>query len=63
MRETSDELVLRDVLQNKEVRRRRDALEARKRNGSVMTSGLTATLTHEEFRDLVCFLSELGKPK
>ncbi len=63
VRETSDELVLRDVLQNKEVRLRRDTIKERKQNGSVMPNGLADTLTREEFRDLVRFLSELGKPK
>jgi putative heme-binding domain-containing protein len=63
VRETGDELVLRDVLQNQEVRLRRDVIKERKQNGSVMPAGLADTLTREEFRDLVRFLSELGKPK
>ena len=63
VRETADELVLRDVLQNQEVRLRQDTLQERKQNGSVMPSGLADGLTREEFRDLVRFLSELGQPK
>lgn len=63
LRETGDELVLRDVLQNKEVRLRREAITERKQNGSVMPSGLADRLTRAEFRDLVRFLSELGKPE
>lgn len=63
VRETSDELVLRDVLQNKEVRMRRDTIKERKQNGSVMPAGLVDSLTRTEFRDLVRFLSDLGKPK
>ncbi|MHB8519556.1 MAG: PVC-type heme-binding CxxCH protein [Limisphaerales bacterium] len=62
VRETRDELVLRDVLQNKEIRLRRDTITERKENGSVMPAGLADTLTRAEFRDLVRFLSGLGKP-
>ena len=63
VRETGDELVLRDALQNQEVHLRRDAIKQKKQNGSVMPGGLADTLTRAEFRDLVRFLSELGKPK
>ncbi|PYL00745.1 MAG: hypothetical protein DME19_04025, partial [Verrucomicrobia bacterium] len=63
VRETGEELVLRDVLQNKEVRLRRDAIKEKRQNGSVMPGGLADTLTRTEFRDLVRFLSELGKPR
>src|SRR5439155_14707374 len=63
VRETDDELVLRDALQNQEVHLRRDAIKEKKQNGSVMPGGLADTLTRAEFRDLVRFLSELGKPK
>ena len=63
VRETRGELVLRDVLQNKEVRLRRETIKERKQHGSVMPSGLADTLTRAEFRDLVRFLSELGKPR
>ena len=61
--ETRDELVLRDVLQSKEVRLRLDAVKEKKQNGSVMPMGLADTLTRTEFRDLIRFLSELGRPK
>ncbi|MBM3834385.1 MAG: c-type cytochrome [Verrucomicrobia bacterium] len=63
LRETGDEIVVRDVLQSKEIRVRRDAIKEKKLNGSVMPAGLADTLTRAEFRDLVRFLSELGKPK
>ena len=63
VRETRGELVLRDVLQNKEVRLRRETIKQTKQNGSVMPGGLADTLTRAEFRDLVRFLSELGKPR
>jgi putative heme-binding domain-containing protein len=61
VRETADELVLRDVLQNKEIRLRRDAIKEKMQNGSVMPRGLTDALSRAEFCDLVRFLSELGK--
>ncbi|MGI8965934.1 MAG: DUF7133 domain-containing protein, partial [Limisphaerales bacterium] len=63
VRETADEFILRDVLQNKEVRLRRDAVKEKKQNGSVMPTGLADTMTRTEFRDLVRFLSELGTAK
>jgi putative heme-binding domain-containing protein len=63
VRETKDELVLRDVLQNKEVRLPRATIQEKRQNGSVMPSGLADTLTRDEFRDLVRYLSELGRAK
>jgi putative heme-binding domain-containing protein len=63
VRETGNELVLRDALQNQEIHLRQDAIKEKKQNGSVMPGGLADTLTRAEFRDLVRFLSELGKPK
>jgi len=63
VRETKDELVLRDVLQNKEVRLRRATIQEKRQNGSVMPGGLADTLTRDELRDLVRYLSELGRAK
>lgn len=63
VRETKDELVLRDVLQNKEVRLQRGTIQEKRQNGSVMPTGLTDTLNRDEFRDLVRYLSELGRTK
>jgi putative heme-binding domain-containing protein len=63
VRETRDEVVLRDVLQNKEVRLRRSTIQEKRQNGSVMPSGLADVLTRGEFRDLVRYLSELGRTK
>jgi len=63
VRETKDELVLRDILQNKEVRLRRTTIQEKRQNGSVMPSGLADALTREEFRDLVRYLSELGRTR
>jgi hypothetical protein len=47
-------------LQNQEVRIRHDVLKEKRANGSVMPEGLVSTLTRDEFRDLVRYLSELG---
>ena len=63
IRETANELVLRDVLQNKEVRLRQDTISEKKQTGSVMPGGLADTLTRTEFRDLVRYLSGLGAPR
>jgi putative heme-binding domain-containing protein len=60
-RETAEEVVLRDVLQKREVRIRRDKIAEKKQSGSVMPSGLADLLTQAEFRDLLRYLSELGK--
>ena len=62
MRESPEEFVLRDTLQNREVRLPRAAIQSRKAIGSVMPSGLAEALTRAELRDLVRYLSELGKP-
>ncbi|MEW6157139.1 MAG: PVC-type heme-binding CxxCH protein [Verrucomicrobiota bacterium] len=61
VRESAEEFVLRDVALNREIRLRRDQIKERKENGSVMPAGLADALAREEFRDLVRYLSELGK--
>jgi putative heme-binding domain-containing protein len=63
LRESRDELVIRDVLQNKEVSLRRTDVVDRRQLGSVMPAGLADTLTRDEFRDLVRYLSELGRAR
>ena len=63
LRETKEEVVLRDLVQDREVRLRRDAIVDRRQAGSAMPEGLADTLTRAEFRDLIRYLSELGKPK
>ncbi len=60
MRETADELVLRDV-EDREVTLPVDAIEARQEGGSLMPVGLADELTRGELVDLVRFLSALGK--
>jgi putative heme-binding domain-containing protein len=61
VRETKEELVMKDVLQNKEIRLRRDTIKEKRQTGSVMPAGLADNLTHAEFRDLTRYLSEFGK--
>ena len=63
VRETKEELVLRDVLQNREVRLRRTTIQEKRENGSVMPAGLVDTLRRDEFRDLIRYLSELGRAR
>ena len=63
VRESAEELVLRDVLQNQEVRLRRQNIQERKAIGSLMPESLVEGLSREEFRDLVKYLSLLGKVK
>jgi putative heme-binding domain-containing protein len=60
-RESPDEVLIRDLLQNKEVRLARSAITEKRPNGSIMPTGLVDTLTREEFRDLVSYLAGLGQ--
>jgi putative heme-binding domain-containing protein len=62
VRENREEVVLRDPLVNQEVRIRRDQIASQRANGSLMPNGLAGQLNADEFRDLVKFLSTLGKP-
>ncbi len=61
IRADKNELVLRDVTLNKEVRLRRDQIADQQNRGSVMPAGLVDHLTRQELRDLFRYLSELGK--
>jgi putative heme-binding domain-containing protein len=60
VRETDQELVLRDV-EDREVAIPLDAIELKKDGDSLMPVGLADSLTRAELVDLVRFLSELGK--
>ena len=60
LRETPSELVLRDS-DGREVPVRRDNIARRTTGGSLMPSGLVDSLTRDELRDLIRFLSEIGK--
>jgi putative heme-binding domain-containing protein len=59
--ETADEVVLFDPLGQQTVRLRRDQITERRQHGSLMPEGLADTLTREELRDLVKYLSQLGR--
>ncbi|MBI2434903.1 MAG: hypothetical protein HYV26_18775, partial [Candidatus Hydrogenedentes bacterium] len=61
LRETRQELVLRDSIHD-EITIRKEDIEESKDIGSLMPVGLINTQTHAEFLDLVRFISELGKP-
>jgi putative heme-binding domain-containing protein len=59
--ETPQELLMWDHLGSRLVRLKPETVESRRAIGSLMPSGLAAILTHEEFRDLVRYLSGLGR--
>jgi putative heme-binding domain-containing protein len=61
-RESADEIVLKDSLVNQDLRIRRADVVSSRANGSLMPNGLADALSAEEFRDLVKYLSNLGKP-
>ena len=59
-RETASEVVLRDVLQGRDVTISKAEIASRTSSGSIMPGGLTDGLSDGEFADLVKYLSELG---
>lgn len=61
LRENREEIVLRDVLKNAEVRLPKDRIQEQKQHGSIMPPGLADSLSRAEFCDLVKYLSELGR--
>jgi putative heme-binding domain-containing protein len=61
VREDAHELILRDNIRD-EIVIPVAQIKGRKDGGSLMPAGLADPLTHQEFVDLVRFLSELGKP-
>ena len=56
----NDIVRLRDLASAKIHEIRADTIEAQVGKGTAMPSGFTNTLTREEVRDLIRFLSELG---
>jgi putative heme-binding domain-containing protein len=60
--EDKQTLILRDPNQAELLRIPIRDIKARKEIGSVMPEGLTSGLTRAELRDLIRFLSDLGKP-
>ena len=59
-RETADDLTIRDVLQNRDIRIPRSRIKEKRQNGSVMPSGLADSLSRNEFADLLAYLAQLG---
>lgn len=57
VRETREEVILRDPLPNREVRIPRAQIATLRANGSLMPNGLADSLSVEEFRDLVAYLA------
>jgi putative heme-binding domain-containing protein len=60
--EDKQTLILRDPARDELIRVPIADIRARKEVGSVMPEGLTNGLTRSELRDLIRFLSDLGKP-
>ena len=63
VRADKSEFVLRDVLQKREIRLRADSIKEKIDRGSLMPAGLVDHLTRAELRDLIRYLSQLGKPQ
>jgi len=61
LRETTQELVIKDIVQNSPVSIAKSRITQRKQTGSPMPTGLADLLSRQEFVDLVRYLSELGK--
>ena len=61
-RSDAREVVIKDVAWQEEIRLRRDNIESLRDRGSLMPAGLVDSLDRAELRDLVRYLSELGKP-
>jgi hypothetical protein len=61
VRERLDEVVIRDALEIAEVRLRRAEVLDMRQLGSVMPAGVVDTLTGDVFRDLIRYLSGLGR--
>ena len=61
LKESSDELHLRDTSTNQVRRIAKSSIEEIADAGSIMPAGLTAGMTREELRDLIRFLVEQGK--
>jgi len=61
-RRDGDAILLHELTSGERLRILRSRVALREEAGSVMPSGLTASLTRKELRDLLKFLSELGAP-
>ncbi|MGI9470682.1 MAG: DUF7133 domain-containing protein, partial [Rubripirellula sp.] len=63
VKETDEELHLRDATTNQVLRIAIDDIEVESKAGSIMPAGLTGGMTRTEVRDLIRFLSELRGTK
>jgi putative heme-binding domain-containing protein len=61
LKETDDELHLRDTTTNRVRRIAKSSIQSVTDAGSIMPVGVTSALTRRERRDLIRFLSELGR--
>jgi putative heme-binding domain-containing protein len=61
VKETAEEVHLRDASTQKVLRIARKSIDEMSDVGSLMPEGLTAAMTREEIRDLIRYLSELGR--
>ena len=59
--ETASEITLHDHLSNRTLRFRPDQIASRRQLGSLMPPGLADTLSRDDLRDLVTYLSRLGR--
>ena len=63
LKETADELHLRDTTTHRVRRIAKSGIERVAEAGSVMPTGGTASLTRDELRDLIRYLSDLGRTR
>ena len=61
LKETPQELTLRELATGREVRLAKPRIQELTDSGTAMPDGLTAALRRDELRDLIRYLSELGK--
>jgi putative heme-binding domain-containing protein len=59
--ENGKDLQIRDMATQQVIPLPKDAIKTRTDAGSLMPEGLTASLTRDELRDLIAYLSSLGK--
>ena len=59
--ETDQDIVLRDPASGKDISIAKEDIDEEVASGTLMPDGLTAALTREQLRDLIHFLSELGR--
>jgi len=63
VKESKEELALREAASGKEVRIPKQRIQERADAGTLMPDGLTAGMTQNELRDLIAYLAGLGRRK